>query len=981
MLLGSKVRSHVHCILLASLLATAEAAPTLAQEVHKFDVATPDAAIAIQQFGTQSGVQILADAEALRGLRLNTVTGEHSIEEGLRLLLAGTGYTYKYVGERGIALVAQADAQGAGSSSPADSANAEPEQTPSTQMAGFTQEEVVVVGSRLKTSLIQSEVRVKTFLREDIERLGVTNVADVLNYLPQQTVSQLEFTGGNGARPVRLRGLGLGTTLVLINGRRTVTSALTGSQNYFDLNTVPLAAIDRIEVLSESASAVYGADAVGGVLNIVLKQNVDEPFVDLYFGSASGGADEARASIGYGQAGERYRFTFIADAFNRDPLLGTERERFNDQDYRRFGGQDRRSQNTNPANISSVNGQNLPGLSSPIAAVPAGSTGVGLTPADFQATAGTSNLQSPGQFSSIVPEAERYSGALFGEVRLLDRLSAFGEFLYVSRDDERQRQPGANNLLVPATNPFNPFGVPVIARYSFNGVGLQRDVSETDSLRGTLGLQGAFGDSYEWEVSVLNVDEDGSGFTDNLVNLPLVNAALASRDPNTALNVFQDGPGGSPELLASLAPRFPNNFESKALQETAFVRGPLPFSLPAGSIDFVVGAENRTEDIRFENNQTLLVVDAERDTYAAFTELRVPLVSADMKLPAVDRLALTLAGRYDHYNDFGGTFNPQYGLQWLMMRPLLFRASYSTSFRAPSLFELYRPPLTGPSTGAIFDPARGGMQTANVQITSGGNPNLNPEESNSVLAGFVITPFDPDKLRIAVSYWDISTNQRVLNFNAGVILANEAAFPDRVVRAPPSPTDIANNQPGQLLAVNTTSVNFGRLDTNGVDLELSTNLQTRFGRFMPSVAATWINQYEVVNAPNTPVVDRLDRANADGSVPNWKGTATVAWLYRGLGLSTTARYVSGYDDFNILVNAPNGLEVESQTLVDMQASLDFDQFFGAAGGWADGFRLRLGVQNLFDEDPPFSEVAGIGLDPSQADLRQRFGYMMLSKSF
>src|SRR5690606_13775467 len=137
-------------------------------------------------------------------------------------------------------------------------------------------------------------------------------------------------------------GLAVGTTLVLINGRRTVTTGLAGSTGYFDLNTIPISAVERIEVLSGSASAIYGADAVAGVINVILKKDIERPVVDLYYGAARGGADERRASLSAGYHGERFRGSVMLDVFDRGLLLGAEREHFADRDFRRFGGQDGR---------------------------------------------------------------------------------------------------------------------------------------------------------------------------------------------------------------------------------------------------------------------------------------------------------------------------------------------------------------------------------------------------------------------------------------------------------------------------------------------------------------------------------------------------------------------------------------------------------------------------------------------------------------
>ena len=168
-------------------------------------------------------------------------------------------------------------------------------------------------------------------------------------------------------------------------------TAANAAFNAFDLNMIPIAAVERVEVLSDAASAVYGADAVGGVVNLILKRELERVEADVRYGAASGGAEERRASLSGGFGTERVNASLVLDYFDREFLLGAERERWRDQDYGRFGGTDSRSANANPGNITSRTGANLPGLSSTWAAVPVGSTGIGLTPADFEATAGQRN--------------------------------------------------------------------------------------------------------------------------------------------------------------------------------------------------------------------------------------------------------------------------------------------------------------------------------------------------------------------------------------------------------------------------------------------------------------------------------------------------------------------------------------------------------------------------------------------------------------
>jgi len=835
--------------------------------------------------------------------------------------------------------------------------------------------EVIVTGSRLRQSG-EGAAPVIVFDRPRIEQLGVTNLADVLSYLPQQPFSVNEFTNVGGARAVQLRGLGLGTTLVLINGRRTVTSAVTSSANYFDLNTIPLAAVERVEVLADSASAIYGADAVGGVVNIILRSDIERPSLALTYGSAEDGAGERQASFAFGHSTERFRTSAVLSYEDRDFLNGDERNLSADQDYTRFGSTDRRVTTSNPGNITSVSSANLPGLASRSAAVPAGSTGVGLTPESFAGTAGQVNRESLSRFSSIIPEATRYAAQAVAELDLLESLTVSAELFYAKREDTRLRSPmSLSNRVVPATNAFNPFGQNVSVNWLFSDIGPRRDRTEAESLRGVLALKGLLG-TWEWEVSALGLNDEADSRTFNNVDIARVDAALASSDPDQALNVFQDGPGGSAALLSSLvtAPVV-DSFVSDAIQESAFVRGPL-LHLPGGAVEAIVGGEHRTEKLTFDARSANVLLNEDRAVTSAYAEARIPLVGADTPRPGIRKLTLTLAGRLDDYSDFGSTFNPQFGLEWSPAERWLLRASYGTSYRAPALFELYQPVLTTPSVPFV-DPRRGNQSAPGTRIL-GGNPGLDPEESQSLVTGFVFTSLNG--LRVGASYWRVLQNTRILRPDVQSIIANENLFPSRITRAAPSSADIAAGQPGQILVVDATGLNAGRLDTDGIDFELSDSIATAAGRFTPHLKATWVNEYRAAAFPTAPIVDRVGVANTDGTISRWRAVGSLAWDLRRYQLNVAIRYAPAYDDAST-ANVRTGRTVPSQTLVDLQGSINLGEPGASAGRWLDGMSIRAGLRNVFDEEPRFTENTANGYDASLADLRQRYGYITLTKTF
>lgn len=934
--------------------------PATATRLVTVDIESQPVGAALNQLAQQSGMQVIFYSDVADGIESPAIAGTVTPDAALTRLLAHTGLTFDTLNETTFVVQREAVDDRA--------AVAEKEAKPTRQSV----EEIVVTGSRLKLPNEIQAAPITILDRHKIDALGVSTVAELMRHVPQISFQFDENYQLGGAQLAQLRGLGFDTTLVLINGRRALPSAVNLSSNAFDLNTLPLAAVERVEVLSDSASAVYGADAVGGVINIVLKQDIPRPVVDLSIGTAEGGGRERRASVGGGYRNERLRAALTLDYFDKDFLLGAERDRWANQDFTRFGGTDMRVVTANPGNVRSRTPANLPGLPSRFAAVPEGSSGVGLTPADFLETAGQRNLSSLSAYDSVVPQARRSSAVLNAQFDVSSHLKAFIEAMYVDRiNRSRSGLSVLSSARVPASNAFNPFGVDVLADYLIEGVGPRYRVAESTLNRTVAGLRGDIG-RWDWEVAGAYSDEAALTWDENVVDRERVAAALASTDPATALNVFQDGPGGSPQLLASLLTRTVYRFESGGEQASVFVRGPL-FSLPAGEAQMVVGAEYRREDIYSRGS---VFVEHDRTVNAAFAEARFPLLGGEVAAPLLHEVSLTLAGRQDHYNDFGSSFNPQYGLRWKPVRDLLVNASYGTSFRAPALFELYAPRLEN-LKNSINDPRRNGELTPFRQL-SGGNPDLDSVKGKSWSVGAVYTPSQLPDWRLSVSYWNTLLDGRIAIFQPTLVLANESLFSQRVIRRPPTPADIAAGLPGVIDTIDASRINFGRTTTDGVDAAVSFSKDTRLGRWSWDLSATWVDDYDAVLIPNTPVVERVGVASLDGTITRWRGSTTLGWLRSGWGASLTARYIDSYAD-RTAFGEDRGRTIPSQVLLDAQVSLAAGEVFGE---WADGFKLTFGAVNLLDEAPPFAEIFySLGYDLSQGDLRQRFGYLRLSYEF
>jgi iron complex outermembrane receptor protein len=966
-----------------------------AQTTTVLDLPAQSLAESLKALGAKTHTNVMVAPSLVDGRQAPALKAALSMRDALGRLLDGTGLEYVFVDEQTIvirqklpgsgtehqnraarqtALTSRAEAQ----SSPDRVASAsEPATQAHSPVAenGALLEEIIVTGSRLKRVVGEDAAPVTVFDSDRIQQLGVSTVSDVLNYLPQQPYTDLaDLKNVGGARFADLRGLGIDTTLILIDGRRTVPSGASVQFNAFDLNTVPLAAVDRVEVLTDSASAVYGADAIGGVINIILKKKIDRPSVDLQYGAADGGASERHVSVAGGYSTDTFHSSLVADFFRRGYLTGDHRPLFANQDYTAFGGLDYRAPFTNPANIVSLSGENLPGLSAPAAVVPAGSSGVGLTPEDFAATAGLTNLDSLSRFASAIPRADRRSIAGSAELDIGQNLSMFADVLYAKRKNTSQGSPPLAVGVVPGTSPFNPFGVDVLAEYSVSAAGLTTLETDSELYRVTAGLRGKVG-SWDWELSTVRTDEQGSSWVSNDVDANKVNAALSATDPAQFLNVFQDGPGGSPALIRSLiATPVVSRSSSEGTMANAFLRGTL-FAAPGGEVEAVVGA-----DWRRENSEYTSGIAAARTLEALFTEVHVPLISPDMQVPGARRLTLTAAGRWDHYSDFGNTVNPQLGLAWQTSPQLLVRASYGTSFRAPSLYELFEPPQSFPFT--VTDPRRGN-EVSNISWSVGGNAALQPVEGKSFTGGLVLTPEALPDVRVSTSYWRVRMSNRVSGLPLQQIINFESLFPERVMRAAPTPADIAAGRPGALTSVDSSYVNFGLLRANGIDFGFEDRIRTAYGELSPALSATWVGTYRAENLPGQPATNRVGLANSNGTIARWRINGTLSWARAAWTFSTTLRYTPAYRDADFFTTEAIDHTLPSQTLVDVQGSLDFGSLpLAEHTPVFAGVKLSAGVMNLFDREPVFAQIGGSGgFDAAVGDIRQRFIYARLSKNF
>ncbi|KRE88684.1 hypothetical protein ASG87_08885 [Frateuria sp. Soil773] len=919
---------------------------------------------ALNAFARREHLQLVYVSQVVAGIRSQGAPAGLSRHDTLRALLRGTGLQFRFL-DAGTVTISPAPSLPPASPRSASSA------TPAAPEAPRKLATITVTGSRLPAAAIQGPQEVKVYTSRDIARSGQKTVGDFLNNLSSVSTSVTEagIDSYTGAQTVRLRGLPIGSTLVLLDGRVAGGSAANQYHgNPFDLNFVPISAVERIEVVPEAASAVYGSDAIGGVVNIILRKNLDGGEFGVTTGRPTqGGYRDTTASFAWGRNFSRGNITLTGSFQSRGELSAAERRLTANQDYRRFGGPDNRSTACQPGNVYSADEGDLPGLSSPFAGIPSHPGGT-LTPSDFLATQGVPNKCSPRATGSmLIPATRRGSVLANGHYDFADSVQGFFQFMGSRVKQYTYAAAGAiTDTLVPASNPYNPFGVPVLVNYRFTSEGPQTNGVGADYFSRILGgLRGRWADRWDWEVAAWQT-YDHTHLRETILDYDALSDALDSTDPAHSLNLFSPGKPGSAATLRSIFRESPVTQASKLQTASAFVRGTLA-DLPAGPLDVVLGGEyNHQVQRGFAPGEGQVAPDRfSRNVRSLFAEARVPLLAGSGPSQASDRLALTVAGRYDRYSDFGGKFTPQAGLEFRPAETLLLRAGYGKSFKAPDLPTVYTLPEFNYGVDLPPDPLRGG-EVGTATVVFGGNPRIRPQTGNSRTLGFVWSSKAIANLQVGLTNFRVTQDDRIVQPNPFFIVQEPGAFPDDlIVRAPPTPQDVAKGYAGKILQVDGRFLNFGGLVVQGYDLDASYRFDTRAGTFSPSMSATQYYRYESAT-PGAALQDRLGYASADAFAPRWKGDLALDWTRGPWSAHVAGRYLGSYEDYDLARTLGNVWQF------DASVHYDFGSALGAAYPLLSHAYAELAVVNAFDRRVQYSNFYGNGYDMRESDIRGRF---------
>ena len=978
-------------------LACSAALAAQAQSNSVLDVPAGDLATALATYAQQSGTQLIYRADQLKGARSGGLHGQAASPQALDALLKGSGFRAQRDASGAVLIVPSTGSQAA-PARPAPAPRATPQAVGET--APTVLEGIQVTGSRIPRAQVEGPAPITVVNAEQIRAAGFTSVPEVLRSLSQNSGSvqgQQNTTGAQstpGAQAVDLRGLGPNHTLVLVNGRRVADFPLplNSRSNFTDIGNIPLGMIDRVEILTGSASAVYGSDAMAGVINFILKKSTDGITIDYRYGDTERGGG-ASHNLNLTGGFERGDFSGIVglELIDKDPLWGTDREI---QDSTLDAPTSRRRL---PRMIAQSNRTAPTDGCAAMAGLNEGTT-VLATDTRGRAYCGSDRAIAYRTITNGRKGATAYGSF---EFRINDDLSWFADTQIGHQKVELLTGTNGNILTSSWGNIasdhmgwafYDPNSTDVddsifynegIGRYELwqrqftpeevGGLKNRMNTTTEKTFALTTGFKGGFGEDWNWEAAYNHSQYKAE------VKMPRILAAAANAFfLGPRLGYDEDGyaiynPNYArlftpltPEQFASIStmsvwhPKAENDNLSFTADTTSL------FTLPAGDVGFAGAIEYGRQSYRINPDPLALTDSAyfgprygdgrgDRDHWSAAGELRMPLLSS---------LQASLAGRYDRYS-YGssnpGKFTYSLGLEWRPLDTLLVRSSYGTGFRAPDMHYLfagtdyyrkistdYYQCRTDPDAAGFSDDDcyNDGTWDINTRDVYTGNMALDVETSKSFTGGFVWSPsanFD-----LAVDYYAIEVKNQVQVLDREWIRATEAdcrlgVTDDGETVDGNSPTcvemkaRVIRDADGDITSVLFGPMNIASEKTSGVDVTANYRLQTAAaGDFRFSGSYTWVRRHDRQLRQGDPSEDMLDVGFADATIPRVKGNLGASWEKEAWAASLFGNYVGR------VPNWANDAWTPASWRFNGSARYDIN----------DHFRVSLTVNNLLDKMPP-----------------------------
>lgn len=889
----------------------------------------------------------------------------------------------------------------------------------------FELDDLVVTGSNIGGIEVQKNLPITVVSAADVEAQGIGSMAELISSIPFSTNVEIDetATGPNDARgdvsTINLRNLGAGRTLVLLNGRRLSAYGVTPGTppvQFVNINSIPVGAIGQVEILRDGASAIYGSDAIGGVVNMILNKDYDSTEISMRYAGGNDGPKEFNVSFSGGTSFNegKTKVALFLDYYDREQLDAKNRVFAADADntplapvdYTPGTNWNRRSSSGPYGRFTAIDDA---GNSVAVSGV-AGSNGrfyYDPETGDRASGTGPSSWYNSNEGNILLPSIERYS--LFSTIdhRLTDLISVFGELSYYDSHSYGAFgaipiSSGTDGVVVSKDNYYNPVGTRFYGPGTANPTGTPRDVlirnyrvtelgprsydTDADSYRAVAGLRGFIPDSsWSWETGLLYMRGKTKQVNHGYISQSLFEQQLALSTPD-AYNPFGE-PGSNPEEawkpftidiwdegVGTLS-----SIDAKAKGEV--------FSLPGGPVEVAFGGEYRSESMEQRNDpygladdviaqSEQLDVDADREVLAGFTEVLVPIVGKANRMPGIYEVQLRGAARFEHYSRFDST-KPGVGLSYRPVEWFLLRGSYNEGFRAPTVVELYTPAI-GRRNEGIVDPLRPGepdaVSSVSKRVLTGGNPDLKPEESKSYTYGIVLEVPGLQGLSLGVDFYHIEEKNQIdnsdpddeLTLDAELWDANQGGNP-RVIREAQTADDIAKGIPGAIIEILSTYQNRTLREIEGYDFFLQyRSPKTSIGQFDFSGTLTYIDYLMTIDEDGNE--SQLVRNNG---TPQIKASANLTWTYEQVSISVSERYTGEFDPSA----AYQPWVIDEFWVTNVSLGYRFDE------GPLAGLRVRVGANNLFDKDPPVYPGSSAGYQSSYHDPRGQMLYVQTTYKF
>lgn len=905
-------------------------------------------------------------------------------------------------------------------------------------------ERISIIGSNIKRATDIGTLPVTMLTEKDIEDAAAMTGDELLRSIPQ--IGEVAFgaaTGNGGVNDARgdvssinLRGVGSGNTLTLLNGRRLVNHPGTQSENFVPVstvnaNTLPVSGLRSLQVLRDGAAAIYGSDAVAGVINYQLKDDYDGQKISVSYGGSEGTPLDEKSFnylTGFDLNGGKTHITASATYYERNGMMASERDYSASHDLREYPGLpeefigdtqlDNQSTATPWGDFQSeslgrfhlqpdTQGGCVVDLSGGVCADSGG------FPRDNRFDRGTTQ--------SLVSDVDRLNFYTYLTHDLGNDLELFGEAIYYSATAKRVREQTHNltaqRFIISADAAFNPFNEEVKLRsYRAIDTGPRNVQVDDTSYRALVGLSGVTG-NWDWETAAFYTEAETNDMA-NRIQASKFQAAINSTNPSKAYNIFTGGDVNNPNFGdTSLNPQSViNQFMVDVTRDSKTSLASVDFKmsndelwdLPAGSVGVAVGVEFRHEtfeddcdDLLDGNNPFVDQITGvelsgsdvlgssptpdskgDRDVASAFVEFLVPVIDNGSHY-----VELQLAARYENFSDVGSALKPKIAVFWEPADWMSARASYAGGFRAPGLPQVTAEAV--PRSNSLYDPVLD--DTYGIVDIRSGTTDLTPEDDTNTSLGFVFQP--TEQLTVTLDAWKIKQKDLV-----GILPGSSHLLYDSLLRSQGSKNEAVIRDPNthEVVQINNDYMNLNVRNIEGMDLSVTYDLDTSFGDWEFTFNAAKLTKFEQTADPISALLIAAQEAGdpsvpADRTVagagnllkqngrPELRMRGSLNWRLNQWGAGLSGNYVSEVEDTSTTAKIDDvviKLPVDSYSTVNFYADYRFE-----GKTVLQNSKIRVGVRNLFDEQPPLADELAHGYFGSLHSNRGRYFHMSFSKTF